>query len=386
MIKEFIQYILENITVEAIAVVVSVIVFFLGLQHQKKLDTVNRLTTLRMKYINMSDAKTKQKHNYLRELEFFATGINTHVYSYGIVKRMSRARLISQYNNWMRNFIEDMRKDKNNKNAYKECEIMIEKLKISQEYNPLKKLKAYIEFKIQKLDKEKKIIGILSRYWIIMGLIFTLMVKIKYSQVPLNGYLNDIEFCRIILLRPKENTIYFEILTLLDAIVTSFAASLVFYGLNVVLPSKGKNKSMQRAIQCIITEILNEIKTPHTICMNFYNSQSSFDISIADKKDIDNFFQTVDYYKNVYYYNDKWITGIEVVHMSIQKIESYIGDLYRIYMDVLSSEELDVLEKLKNSMYIKEFERGYQHLKSRNSVSIPADILEEKYKNKTEGV
>lgn len=284
----------------------------------------------------------------------------------------------------MRNFIEDMRKDKNNKNAYKECEIMIKKLKISQEYNPLKRLKAYIEFKIQKLDKEKKIIGILSRYWIIMGLIFTLIVKIKYSQVPLNGYLNDIEFCRIILLRPKENTIYFEILTLLDAIATSFVASLVFYGLNVVLPSKEKNKSMQRAIQCIITEILNEIKTPHTICMNFYNSQSSFDISIADKKDIDNFFQTVDYYKNVYYYNDKWITGIEVVHMSIQKIESYIGDLYRIYMDVLSSEELDVLEKLKNSMYIKEFERGYQHLKRRNSVSIPADILEEKYENNKE--
>lgn len=69
-----------------------------------------------------------------------------------------------------------------------------------------------------------------------MGLIFTLMVKIKYSQVPLNGYLNDIEFCRIILLRSKENTIYFEILTLLDAIATSFVASLVFYGLNVVLP------------------------------------------------------------------------------------------------------------------------------------------------------
>lgn len=53
-------------------------------------------------------------------------------------------------------------------------------------------------------------------------------------------WLSKIEFCNKILLRPAEKTLYFEVLSLLDAVATSFVASLVFYGLNVVLPSREK--------------------------------------------------------------------------------------------------------------------------------------------------
>ena len=58
----------------------------------------------------------------------------------------------------------------------------------------------------------------------------------------------------------------------------------------MVLPSKGKNKSMQRAIQCIITEILNEIKTPHLLEVNGPLLRTSADLEGVEKirqKDIE---------------------------------------------------------------------------------------------------
>ena len=102
MIQEFFRYIKNSdnaeVVVAVIALVASVIVFLWGLYHQRKLDTLNKLTELRTKYPNSDELDKKERENYLRELEFFSTGVNTHIYSYKIVKKMSRARLKSQYN------------------------------------------------------------------------------------------------------------------------------------------------------------------------------------------------------------------------------------------------------------------------------------------------
>lgn len=94
------------------------IVFVLSVLHQRKLDILNKLTELRTKYSNSDELDEKGRANYLRELEFFATGVNTYIYSYEIVKKMSRTRLKSQYNNWIYGSIQKIRENDNNKDAY----------------------------------------------------------------------------------------------------------------------------------------------------------------------------------------------------------------------------------------------------------------------------
>ena len=248
MIQEFFRYIKNSdnaeVVVAVIALVASVIVFLWGLYHQRKLDTLNKLTELRTKYPNSDELDKKARENYLRELEFFSTGVNTHIYSYKIVKKMSRARLKSQYNNWIYGIIQKIRENDNNKDAYKECEKMMERLKNSSESKLIKRMKLNIKFGIQKTYTGQKFIKILCKYWIWIGLVATLIIKIIFSPVPVIGWLSKIGFCNKILLRPAEKTLYFEVLSLLDAVATSFVVSLVFYGINVVLPSREKNKQI----------------------------------------------------------------------------------------------------------------------------------------------
>ena len=141
----------------------------MGIYHQRKLDTLNKLTELRTKYPNSDELDKKERENYLRELEFFSTGVNTHIYSYKIVKKMSRARLKSQYNNWIYGIIQKIRENDNNKDAYKECEKMMERLKNSSESKLIKRMKLNIKFGIQKTYTGQKFIKILCKYWIWIG-------------------------------------------------------------------------------------------------------------------------------------------------------------------------------------------------------------------------
>ena len=121
---------------------------------------------------------------------------------------------------------------------------MMERLKNSSESKLIKRMKLNIKFGIQKTYTGQKFIKILCKYWIWIGLVATLIIKIIFSPVPVIGWLSKIGFCNKILLRPAEKTLYFEVLSLLDAVATSFVVSLVFYGINVVLPSREKNKQI----------------------------------------------------------------------------------------------------------------------------------------------
>ena len=385
MIQVFFQYIKNSdnaeVVVAVIALVASVIAFLWGLYHQRKLDTLNKLTELRTKYPNSDKLDEKGRENYLRELEFFATGVNTHIYSYKIVKKMSRARLKSQYNNWIYGTIQKIRGNDNNKDAYKECERMMERLKNSSESKLIRRMKLNIQFCIQKTDTGQKFIKILGKYWILIGLVATLIIKIIFSPAPMMEWLSKIEFCNKILLRPAEKTVYFEVLSLLDAVATSFVASLVFYGLNVVLPSREKNKQIQGEIQDIATRILDEIRKPHARCANEYHKQPQFNIAVASEEDIKLFLQTMNYEKELCYEKDEFVEGIELVRTSTQRIEEYIRELRRVYLSSLNSEQLNILRDLQNSLYIEEFKRYYQHLHSINRFSVPEHVLKEKYKN-----
>lgn len=82
MIQEFFRYIKNSdnaeVIVAVIALVASVIVFLWGLYHQRKLDTLNKLTELRTKYPNSDELDEKGRENYLRELEFLLQAL-THI-------------------------------------------------------------------------------------------------------------------------------------------------------------------------------------------------------------------------------------------------------------------------------------------------------------------
>ena len=63
----------------------------------------------------------------MQELEFFATGVNNKIYDIRIVKTMSKSRLVTKYNQYLKEFIEERRKKKQS-TSYIEYKKMIQKL------------------------------------------------------------------------------------------------------------------------------------------------------------------------------------------------------------------------------------------------------------------
>lgn len=105
----------------------SVIVYKMSLGRERRLDTLRTLSELRMRYPTVEGMCKSDKLDYLQELEFFATGVNNKIYDIKIVKRMSKSRLTTQYNLYLKKFIEE-RREKKNSTSYIEYEKMIQKL------------------------------------------------------------------------------------------------------------------------------------------------------------------------------------------------------------------------------------------------------------------
>lgn len=105
----------------------SVIVYKMSLGRERRLDTLRTLSELRMRYPTVEGMCKGDKLDYLQELEFFATGVNNKIYDIKIVKRMSKSRLTTQYNLYLKKFIEE-RREKKNSTSYIEYEKMIQKL------------------------------------------------------------------------------------------------------------------------------------------------------------------------------------------------------------------------------------------------------------------
>ena len=76
----------------------SIVVYKRSVNRECKLETLRKLTELRMKYPSMDEISYDDRLDYIKELEFFAIGINQKVYDLEIVNKMSGSRLISQYN------------------------------------------------------------------------------------------------------------------------------------------------------------------------------------------------------------------------------------------------------------------------------------------------
>ena len=112
----------------------SVIVYRRTLNRERKLDTIKMLSEIRMKYPKVCGLPYKAKKKYIKELEFFATGVNQKIYDIKIVNKMSGSKLIYQYEKYLKKIIKRIRKRKEDSKAYIEYEKMINKLKKYKKY------------------------------------------------------------------------------------------------------------------------------------------------------------------------------------------------------------------------------------------------------------
>lgn len=87
------------------------------------------LSEIRMKYPKIFGLSYKAKKKYIKELEFFATGVNQKIYDIKIVSKMSGSRFIYQYEKYLKKIIKRIRKGKEDSKAYIEYDEMINKLK-----------------------------------------------------------------------------------------------------------------------------------------------------------------------------------------------------------------------------------------------------------------
>ena len=107
-----------------VAIVVSIVSYWHGIKREKRIETIKALSEIRINHQNERDQK-----RYLKELEFFATGVNSKVYSINICRKMSGRALIKDYDNWAEDYIKKVRLLSKNQNAYIQYEQMIKKLK-----------------------------------------------------------------------------------------------------------------------------------------------------------------------------------------------------------------------------------------------------------------
>lgn len=109
--------------------VISVVIYLRTVKREAKIATLNVLRNLRGKYPDFGYKTDDEKTQYLKEMEFFCTGVNEKIYDINIVKKMSRTFLLSQYECVFKEFIKERKADVGQKNIYCEYENVIKKLR-----------------------------------------------------------------------------------------------------------------------------------------------------------------------------------------------------------------------------------------------------------------
>ena len=110
---------------------ISVLIYRRTVTREKKINTMRAFSKIRMKYPNMSPYAEnsicdRRRREYLKEMEFFCTGVNSKIYDIQIVKKMSRSYLIDQYFKYLRKYVNNIRSTQ--PNAYSEYVKVINKL------------------------------------------------------------------------------------------------------------------------------------------------------------------------------------------------------------------------------------------------------------------
>lgn len=123
--------IVMNDTISIIATIISVLslgvsiyTYWYNFNKQKKIDTLNELAEIRIKYPNFSVLLNEQKYEYVQRMEIFALGVHEGIYDLDIVKKMSRKRLLSQYEEVVAKYFNE-----NNIKEYSEYRNLMEEIK-----------------------------------------------------------------------------------------------------------------------------------------------------------------------------------------------------------------------------------------------------------------
>lgn len=112
-----------------IASLVSVAIYRHGLKREVRIDTIQALSAIRMKYPNSLRLTDEEKRAYLNELGFFAVGVNNKAYDIKIVEKMSGRLLLKQYDSNLKKYIEERRQKMHSPTSYIEYEQMINQLR-----------------------------------------------------------------------------------------------------------------------------------------------------------------------------------------------------------------------------------------------------------------
>lgn len=107
---------------------IAAYVYWHTVRRDKKIETIKKLSELRDKY--PQKVSNDDILNYLRDMEYFCTGINEGIYDLKIVKKMSGKRLLRQYDEYIQATIAARREQRDSEIIWKEYEEVMQKLNL----------------------------------------------------------------------------------------------------------------------------------------------------------------------------------------------------------------------------------------------------------------
>lgn len=106
-----------------VGAVVTVFVFRHGVKRERKILTIDEYSRIRSDHSGI--VTDDEKLDYLKDMEFFCVGINSGIYDFKILQKMSGRRLLSLYQDEMKDFIIYRRESQNEKDAWCEYETVM---------------------------------------------------------------------------------------------------------------------------------------------------------------------------------------------------------------------------------------------------------------------
>ena len=113
-----------GVIISIVSVVISVKTYYDNLNKQRKIDTLNVLSSIRVEYPSFNMLSNERKLEYMQKMEFLALGVHEGIYDIDIVKKMSRKRLLSQYEEVVAKYFNE-----NNIKDYSEYRNLMEEIK-----------------------------------------------------------------------------------------------------------------------------------------------------------------------------------------------------------------------------------------------------------------
>lgn len=120
--------------INIVGILVSAAIYAKTVKREQKIITLNEFSRIREQYPNLSPkapnpVSDSERKNYLREMERFCVGVNSNVYDFHIIRKMSGHLLIKQYDSYLLEFLTDLRSQSDEDWKYCQYEEFINKLK-----------------------------------------------------------------------------------------------------------------------------------------------------------------------------------------------------------------------------------------------------------------